>query len=140
MQKDVLIEITGTQNADGETGTINMITQGLLVTENGKVTLQYDENGDGRDAVRTILCVEDENTVTLDRMGDTEGRMTIQRGRRNTGLYTIGPCEFTMGVFGEHFSSTLNECGGKLSLRYTIDINTSFASRNEVNIVVRDLN
>lgn len=140
--RDVMIEIKGRQSVDGfEQEIIEMMIQGSMEISDNLIVLNYDESGDDG-SVNTTLSVEatkEGEIVTLDRSGSDTGSMTIQRGKRHMSLYQMGPCEFTVGVFGEKLSCNLSERGGKLNMRYTIDINSLFASRNEVDITVSEI-
>ena len=42
-----------------------------------------------------------------------------------------------MGIFGENVVCDLDQNGGRLNMKYTIDINSAFAGRNEVDITVK---
>ena len=65
--------------------------------------------------------------------------MTAQKGKRHMSLYSMGPCEFTLGTFGEKVENEIGENGGRLSMRYTVDINSTYASTNEIKIKVQEI-
>ena len=43
-----------------------------------------------------------------------------------------------VGVFTSSFSSHLNEQGGSLRVRYTLDINSSLSSNNEISVTIKE--
>ena len=43
----------------------------------------------------------------------------------------------TVGVFGEEIENTLTENGGKLFMKYSLDINSGLISENEIEISVK---
>ena len=139
--KDVIIEIKGTQSFGGpEPEVIEMTVEGKLDCQKDNITLFYDADDSEGGCISTTLTGDRGGAhplVTLDREGEDVGRMTIQKGKRHMSLYQMGPCEFSMGVFGENVACSLGQNGGKLNMKYTIDINSTFAGRNEVDITVK---
>ena len=45
----------------------------------------------------------------------------------------------TMGFFGEEIKNNLNEKGGSLEVKYSVDVNNSQVNKNEIYITVREL-
>jgi len=43
-----------------------------------------------------------------------------------------------VGISGCHINSKLDDVGGELSFNYTLDVNSSMVSHNEVTISVRE--
>ncbi len=138
MIKDVMIEIDSRQKSEGaEPESIEMVVEGSLETDGDNFILKYTDND-----VETVLSVENSESgqiVNLDRTGADVGRLTIQKNQRHMSFYQMGPFEFTIGIFGEKLDCRLDETNGTLDMRYTIDINSTFASRNEVSIKVSDM-
>ncbi len=139
--KDVIITIEGKQHFGGPSPEIiEMTVEGKLDFNGDDIVLFYDaDSGEGQN-ISTTLTVKGNGAmplVTLDREGEDIGRMTIQKGKRHMSLYQMGPCEFSMGIFGENVVCDLGQNGGKLNMKYTIDINSAFAGRNEVDITVK---
>ena len=53
--------------------------------------------------------------------------------------YNTPAGEMLIGIFGEKVEHNFKKNGGSLSLKYTIDQNLNFISRNTVNITVREV-
>ena len=59
----------------------------------------------------------------------------MEKGRRHQCVYDTGYGEMMIGVLGNQISSTLTDKGGNIQFKYSLDINTSLASENEVYIL-----
>ena len=139
MQENYMISIVGKQQADGETGEIRLETLGSYVQKGDHwyiVYKEYDEDNPNRYQT-SILKVEKNNKVTLMR-GNSSTRLILEKGKRHLCQYDTGYGTLMVGVFTSSFESTLNEQGGSLRVRYTLDINSSLSSNNEISIIVKE--
>lgn len=135
--KNALIDIRGTQGADGEENVIELTTDGKFGERNGEFFISYDESEMlGIDNVKTNLYIKADNSVILQRSGAVESRLVVESGKRSVCWYNMPEGELLIGIFGETVEHNLKKSGGSLSLKYTIDQNMSFISRNTVNITV----
>ncbi len=137
--KDVLINIKGSQSAEGGNETLEMITVGKLSKKNGNYYLSYPEcDENGMEGVTTMLKIDQNQSVVLQRSGDIHSRMLIEKNRRHISHYDTGFGGMMVGVFGESVRSTIKDDGGELFMRYTVDINSSYTSTNEISISVKE--
>lgn len=141
MTKDVLIKITGVQGIDNDSDTIEFTTDGKFGFKDGSFYLSYDEGEIlGIKNVKTMLYIKSDNSVILQRSGTLSSRLVVETGKRNTCFYSTPQGELVIGIFGETVEHKLNEAGGSINLKYTIDSNLNLISRNTVNISVREVN
>ena len=134
--KDVLINIKGTHSADGDNDTVEMTTVGTLSIADGRTSLSYDETAAiGVDGVTTTVNIEN-SQVSLQRSGSIGGRLLVEKGQRHLCHYDTAAGEIMIGVFGESVQHDISENGGRLYMRYTIDVNYGLVSRNELEISV----
>lgn len=91
-----------------------------------------------REDVTTMLKIEKNNRVTMQRMGGLRSRLTVEKGQRHMSHYDTGYGELMVGVFGEQIQSQIGSKGGRLYMRYTIDVNHSLVSHNQVEIFVKE--
>lgn len=139
MKKDVLIDIKGIYRQDGEQDQVELVTTGSYYKRNGDYYIAYDESEmTGFDGTHTVLRVEGSQRVTLSRSGNTKSQLIIERGVRHQCHYDTGYGAMTIGVSGDRVFSDLDDHGGKLQFSYSLDVNTSLASENEVFINVRE--
>ncbi|MBR7132687.1 MAG: DUF1934 domain-containing protein [Clostridia bacterium] len=141
MIKDVLIEIKGTQGIDGDFDTIEFVTDGRFGIKNGRYYITYDEGAmfDTGDKVKTAIYIKSEDSVVLQRTGTVTSRMLVEKGKRNSCFYNTPVGEMVIGIFGESIENNLNDFGGEIKLKYTIDSDLRLISRNEVNINIREV-
>ncbi len=139
--KDVLIDIKGTQNVDGEDDVVSLTTVGKLNVIGGKTYLKYDDctSGDGETISCLIKVDPKDESVIMQRSGAYSSRMYIKKSQRHTCHYETAAGTLTMGIFGENIKNELGENGGKLFLSYTIDVNFGMLSRNSVEISVKEV-
>lgn len=141
MKKEVLISIKGTVISEGAApDQIELITSGRYYNRDGNYFISYKETeGTGlKDVFTTTLKVEGEDCVTLTRRGSPGTRLILERGRRHLCHYDTGYGQLMVGVSGCHIRSKLDDSGGELSFNYTLDVNSSMISQNEVNISIKE--
>jgi uncharacterized beta-barrel protein YwiB (DUF1934 family) len=142
MKKDVVINIRGTYNfEDDEADVVELFTTGEFYRKNGSYYISYDESeATGFKGSKTTLKVEDQSCVTMSRKG--AGReltqLIVQSGVRHQCQYDVGFGDMMIGVSGRSISSTLDDRGGRLEFKYSLDINSLFASDNEMLVIVRE--
>ncbi|MBE6749746.1 MAG: DUF1934 domain-containing protein [Ruminococcaceae bacterium] len=142
MIKDVIIDIKGIQSLGEESDTIEFVTDGRFGLKDGSYYLSYDESHmlDSGETVKTHIYITNENSVVLQRTGSVKSKILIEKGKRNNCFYSTPHGDLTIGVFGELLKFDLNESGGKIKLKYSIDTNLQLLSKNEVNISIREAN
>ncbi len=141
MKKEVIISIKGIQHVAGESDTTELTTVGSLFKNQNGYSISYKESSaTGYDGCTTVVSVKDRDTVQMNRYGSARSTMTIQKGVRHLSHYNTGFGEAMIGIFGSTVTSNLEDSGGDVYFRYTLDINTSLASENEVYINVRECN
>jgi uncharacterized beta-barrel protein YwiB (DUF1934 family) len=138
--KNVIISIKGTQRHEqGFFDEIDVFTTGKLKKrgEDGYEISYLESDDDHPGGIKTTLHIEPQS-VTIEREPFPTSRMTVQDGQRHLCHYDTGFGHLMIGVFGEKIISSIRDDGGELSMKYTIDINSSLASRNELHITVKE--
>ena len=137
--KDVIIDIKGTQEVDGESDVVEVTTVGKMNVIAGKTYLKYDDSA--ATGVKGVSCVikidPEDDSVVMSRSGALNLRMYIKRGQRHICHYETGQGTLTMGIFGEMIKNGINADGGELFMSYTLDANCQLLSRNKVEITVK---
>lgn len=139
MQEDYMISIVGKQQIDGETGEIRIDTLGSYVKKGDHWYIaykEYDEDDPNRYQT-SILKVEKNDKMTLMR-DNSATRLILEKGKRHFCQYDTGYGQLMVGVFTSSFSSNLDERGGSLRVRYTLDINSSLSSNNEISVTIKE--
>ena len=128
MKKNVCITIKSTQTVDQDKDSTELFTFGAMEsTENG-FRLYYDESE-----------VTDE-MVTMTRSGKAISSLFIEKGKKHHCHYGTEFGDFMIGVCTDEIRNELAETGGEIYLKYTLDINSSYMSENEMFINVKECN
>lgn len=137
---NALINIRGTVLAEEALpDVIEIVTAGRYYTKDGKRYISYlESDSNGLSGVTTTLKIEGDDSVTLIRNGTSQSRLVIAKGKRQLCHYGTGYGDLMVGISGCHINSSLSDAGGELSFNYTIDVNSSLVSKNEVFISVRE--
>ena len=139
MQENYLISILGRQQVDGETGEVQVTTLGPYVKKGKKRYIsykEYDSEVNGK-PVTSVLKVEGNDKVTLMR-GAGSTRLVLENGKRHLCQYDTGYGNMMIGIFTSQLHSNLTDEGGKLEVRYTLDINSNLSSSNEILITIKE--
>lgn len=137
--KKVLVKVKGTQGVDGDNTVIELVTEGTLRKFEDEYTISYTEDQTIEGSkTKTLLTVQSDNTVILERRGDLNSRLIITEGERNNCLYAIPQGTLTLGIYGKEVKSNLTDSGGTVKMVYTIDANLEPISENTVEIFVEE--
>lgn len=140
--KDVIIKIKGTQvnHNENDENVIEFSTDGKLESIEDGVCLYYDESELlGAENCRSSLSVLKDRSVVLERTGDMNSRLVIEVDKRNNCFYDTPYGSMKIGIYGELIESTLNENGGELKLKYTLDSDLKPISINKLEIKVNEV-
>ncbi len=94
---------------------------------------EYNEKFPQKFTVNTLKLVGD-NTAILIKNNSKQTRMIFEKGRRHHCPYYTEFGTLIFGVFTSDICFSADEFGGKLELRYTLDVNSSLISKNELNL------
>ncbi len=141
MIKDVIIDIKSTQTVDGETDGIEFSTEARYGFKDGEYYLSYHEGQlfETNEDVLTNIYINSDDSLILQRSGSVKSRILIEKGKRNSSIYSLPYGQLTIGVFGEELNFDLNENGGSIQLSYNIDQELKLVSHNTVNITIREV-
>lgn len=140
MKKDVMIFIKGIQDIDGEKDTVELFTRGRYYKRQNALFLSYDEaeDEDPFPTVKTMLKIEGDRRVTMTKSGKRRSQLIIENGLRHQCHYDNGYDDWIMGIQGHGIVNDLEDNGGTLNFKYSMDINAMISSEHEVNIVVKE--
>ncbi len=138
--KDVIIKIVGYQGLEDDTETVELTTVGKCGERNGEILLSYIE-GElvGKKGVKTYLRYKAPDTVILQRSGEVESRMVIEKDGRHTCLYNAGYGDLLLDIIGKEVEFTKKNNGFRITMCYRIDAAGRPLSENKVEITVREV-
>lgn len=133
---NAIINIKGTQYLDGDGNVTEWTGEGTYSIFMGQPVMFYDEGAMLGGNVKAKLTVG-KNGIMLERNGDISTRMTIESGKRHNCRYNTMHGDIMLGVYGKDFTSDFSDKGGKLSMKYTLDLNSGLLSENKIEITVK---
>lgn len=141
LKEDYDINIIGRQfyqEDDGiEPGRITLRTTGTYTERGGARFIAYKEYDEDNPKVTytSVLKIEP-GKLTMMRAGSAT-RLILEEGRRHLCLYDTGYGTLSVGVFTSQLESSLNKKGGRLNVKYTLDIDSNLSSSNEIEVEIR---
>ncbi len=138
MAKDVLITIKSAQTVDDVPDTTELFTCGTMEkTENGHRIVYEESETTGFEGSTVTLEVSD-NVVTMNRTGKAMSSLIIEKGKKHHCHYGTEYGSFLIGIATDEIRNSITDDGGKLYLKYTLDINSSFMSVNEMFLNIKE--
>ncbi len=140
MEKDVTIELTSINSVDKEQSKIELTTVGKLKSlANGGFQLKYEESEvTGFQGSTTCLSFFGNELVNLSRTGTAASELVLEKNKKHHCHYGTPYGDLTMGIFTHCIDNNVDDSGGELYLKYTVDINSSYISDNEIYIKITD--
>lgn len=139
-KKDYLISVTGIQEVDGEQDCIELTTVGSYMVKKEHTYIGYKEYDNENPNVysNNVIKVESDDRVTIIRNGGQQTRLILEKGRRHQCHYRTVMGDLMIGVFADTINNQLDSKGGKLHVKYSLDFNNEFVSKNEFYIYVKE--
>ena len=118
---------------------IEVITGGIFLKTDDGYMIRYEETeATGFEGCVTTLTVMGEEKVVLDRTGNAESRLVIDKNRKHYCNYGTPYGSIQMGVQTGEIRSTLGDNGGDLFFKYMIDVDASLLGNYEVSINIKE--
>ena len=137
MKNPAIINILGTQAADGEKEKIEFITDGSFAIRKNKLFIYYNENeASGYEGFTTTITAEP-NNITLSRKGKYTTSLLLSKNERHLCHYQTDYGDMMLGVNTSDISLDFNENGGKLYVNYSLEYNNSTISKNSLSIKIK---
>ena len=133
MEKPVIISIRGVQSLEpGEEDVMELVTQGVLRQEEGEgFSLSYLESElTGLEGTMTTIQVEGEGTLNSE--------MIFQEGQKHVSLYETPYGGLMLGVNTHRAKADLGTAGGRLSIRYALEVDSQPIGENSFEIQVTE--
>ncbi|MBQ8568034.1 MAG: DUF1934 domain-containing protein [Oscillospiraceae bacterium] len=136
--KKVMITMKSIQIADNDRSESELVTEGTYyVTEDGTHKICYDESeATGYEGSTTVLTCIGNKYASMERRGTAPALLIIEKDKKHHCHYGTPFGEFMVGVYAHKIDNRLDEQGGDLYFRYTLDVNSTFISDNEIYIKV----
>ena len=138
-KKKYVFVISSEITTDGEKSNIELTTTGNYSRLNGRWVLLYDEMSEDKTTVIKTIVTVDDKSVMITRNGDVSSKLIMTEGERNMCQYRTQFGDILLGVYCNEVINKLNDNGGTISMSYTLDVNASVLSENNVMIKIREV-
>lgn len=133
MTKDVMIQMKSIQSIYDEKTETELITRGKYRRENDSYYISYeDSEATGFSGSVTEISVTENKFASIIRTGSTHSDLVIEPGKKHHCHYETPFGSMDIGIYTHSIKNNLMDDGGNLYMKYTLDINTSYMSDNEI--------
>lgn len=141
MKKEVIIKMLTKQYADDDCSETELLTKGFLYSKDNIFKIVYDDSEvTGFKGCTTSITVKGGNFVSIIRKGaKCNTDLIVESGKKHYCYYSVPYGEMNVGIYTHKVNSTLSADGGNLFIKYTLDVNSSYLSDNEIDIDVKSI-
>lgn len=110
-----------------------LITSGTFRKKDDKFIISYkDSEATGFDGSTTEITVIGNRLASIIRKGSSSSDLVIEPGRKHHCHYETPYGGMMIGIYTHTIENKLDKSGGSLYMKYTLDINSSYMSDNEI--------
>lgn len=136
MKKNQIISLLSVQVEDGERTESELFTNAVInCTKNNSVIRYEDTEATGFEGSVTTIKIINHKEAVIMRTGSSNSFLTFEIGKKHYCQYGTPFGTFQMGVYTHAIEDTLLQ-NGRLYMKYTIDVNASKLSDNEITITI----
>ncbi len=138
MKNNVLISLTSVQWQEDEKSETELLTKARHSHENGWDIISYDDtSATGFEGSVTTIKVDNCRNASITRVGTANSVLSLEIGRKHFCQYGTPYGNLQIGVYTHAIKNTIAQ-DGKLYLKYTLDLNSSYLSDNEIIMTVQE--
>lgn len=121
------------QSIDNDKTETELITSGNFRQSGEEFLISYqDSAATGFEGSETEISVTGSKIASIVRKGSLSSSLIIEPGKRHHCHYFTPYGNIVIGIYAHELKNELSENGGNLYMKYTIDVNTSYLSDNEI--------
>lgn len=119
----------------------SLITEGTYGSdeENSFLISYKDSDATGFNGSVTEISVKGNSLASIIRTGTANSDLVIEPGKKHHCHYETPYGEMAVGIYTHSIKNDLDSDGGRLYMKYTIDVNSSYMSDNEIIMNIRNL-
>ena len=138
MKKNVLISLTSIQWQDDERNETELLTKASVSRSEGKDVISYeDTSATGFEGSVTTITVDGGKSASIIRKGTANSVLSLEIGRKHYCQYGTPYGDMRIGVYTHAIDNTITK-DGRLYLKYTLDLNSSYLSDNEIIMTIKN--
>ena len=139
MKENVLISLTSIQWQDKEKSETELVTRARYTRESGKDIISYeDTSATGFEGSVTTITAEGSGSASIVRSGTANSVLSLEIGKKHFCQYGTPYGPLQIGVYAHAIRNTIST-EGKLYLKYTLDLNSSYLSDNEIIMTIQNI-
>ncbi len=140
-KEQFIMTLTSIQYADDENSesVLNTEVQYYRDKDGDRVISYAESEATGMEGSVTQLRISTEDMVSILRTGNFQTHLVVQTGKKHFCHYETPFGDFAVGVAAKWVDNHLTDDGGSLTLRYTVDANSTLLSDNEIRVAIRKL-
>ena len=135
MKESAYITIKGVQKADGVRNVTEFKTDGLFERKKDAYFIYFDEIDERDVKTKTVIRVTDDS-MSLRRVGSVSETMMLRKNERHIMQYGTEVGELMFGVNTKDLKCRLDEKGGRITVKYDLEYNSSLMSEHGLSITV----
>jgi len=129
----VIIKMKSVQTVEGESTEMELITEGSFSCSDRSYKVSYkDSEATGFEDCTTSVEVMSDSFATINRDGDAPSSLVLEINKKHHCHYGTPYGDMMVGIYAHKIKNELAEDGGHLYMKYTIDVNSSYISDNEI--------
>lgn len=133
MTKDVMIQMKSIQSVYDDKTETELITRGKFSKKDNSFHILYeDSEATGFSGSVTEISVIENKIASIIRTGQTNSDLIIEPGKKHHCHYETPYGSMDIGIYTHSIKNALMDDGGDLYMKYTLDINSSYMSDNEI--------
>lgn len=137
-EENAVLTILSTQTADGETERSELNTTAHFSRRGNEIKIIYTElDENGNTAGETEITVFSQNLVTIQKIGFAEAVMILEPGKTHPVRYSTVFGDMQLLLCALEIQASFHPGGGRLHLRYMIDVGESYSALNTIDLRVR---
>lgn len=138
MKKNIMISLVSIQWQNNEKCETELLTKAKFTRENGCDIISYeDTSATGFEGSVTTIKVEGDKSASIVRKGTANSALSLEIGRKHFCQYGTPYGSFQIGVYTHAIENTISK-NGRIYLKYTLDLNSSYLSDNEIIMTVQN--
>lgn len=140
MKNNIVLSLKSIVYQDNEKNETELFTKAFYNKKNNVYTFKYDDTeATGFEGSTTTITVKGNDIASIIREGTANSALSLEKDKKHFCHYGTPYGDFQIGVM-THFIKNNIEEAGELKLKYTLDINSSYISDNEIILKIQDFN
>ncbi len=142
MTENYILTVTGSQTVDDNRDKVELQTSAAYVLKNRSRYITYNEYDAAKPekVFRTTVKVDPKGIVTVMKGGDYSHHLILEKNKRYKFQYNTPYGALALGIYTEKVKIDLDDQGGEVYVKYTIDADAQLISTNELTLKIKEAN